>query len=220
MAIHAKPSGAYAEESEEWLDNINAFWQFAAGLGYTAEAFAGMMGNAQHEGGMNPWRWQNDYCDPDYDNGYGLFQYTPGRGYINDYGHYSNRYAPNLSVTQQTAGSSPDDGLAQIEVIDASGKYISYGRTSLLLPYVPDCADYSTLQDFMTCTNVVKATYLWVGFFEWPDWWRDQRDVPRMMQLRLDSANAVLSHLQPSPTISLLMYGGGRENIRKNILRR
>lgn len=226
MALHAKPSGEYAVGSQEWIDNIDALWDFCHfDLDYSEEAFAGMMGNSQSEGGLNPWRWQNDYCDQDYDNGYGLFQYTPGRGYINDYGHYSSRYAPNLSVTVQTPGANPDDGYAQIEVIPVSGKYVGGStRISKLIPYVPTCANYQNIDAYKTVDDVEMATYLWLGFFEYPGWWRDQIDVDRNFQERYGHAMEVYNHIHtpvpPTPTGDLLMWGGARENIRLNILRR
>jgi hypothetical protein len=224
MALHAKPSGAYTEGSQDWLDNIDALWDFCHfDLDYSEEAFSGMMGNSQHEGGLNPWRWQGDTYS--LSRGYGLFQYTPASGYINDYGHYSSRYAPNLSTSVQTPGASPDDGYAQIEVIPASGKYSGGStRISLLQPYVPTCDNYQSLDAFKTVDDVEMATYLWLGFFECPGWWLNQTDVPTNFQPRLDTAMDVYNHIHtptpPTPTGSLLMWGGARENIRLNILRR
>lgn len=223
MAIHAKPSGAYLYGTSEWDDNVRAFWNFCNSLGYTEEAFSGMMGNADHEGQMNPWRWQNDVYNTNL--GYGLFQYTPASGYLNTYGPYSARYSPNLSTTSQTAGATPEDGLAQIEVIDVSGKYVAgSARVSRLINYVPDCQNYTTLSDFKAVNDISKATYLWLGFFEYPGWWRDQIDVPTNFQRRLTSAQHVydLIHnpVPPTPTGNLILFGGARENIRRNILRR
>lgn len=219
MSIHAKTTGAYAVGTTEWNDNIDAFWNFSRSLGYSEEAFAGMMGNCQAEGGMNPWRWQGDQVSINL--GYGLFQYTPAEGYLTSYGPTSQYYAPNTQIPGPSSGASPDDGLAQIEVISASGKYTAGSvRVNLLTPYVSDCTNYTSLSDFKTCNNIVKATYLWVGFFECPGWWLNQTDVATHMQPRLDAAQSAYDRIHGSVTTSLLLFGGGRENIRRNILRR
>ena len=221
MAIHAKATGAYSVGTTEWDDNVNAFWSFSSGLGYSEEAFSGMMGNCQHEGGMNPWRWQSDQVN--LSAGYGLFQYTPASGYINTYGPLSSRYAPNTQIPGPSPGADPEDGLAQIEVIDASGKYVSNTtRRNLLINYVPDCDNYTTLAAFKTVTDISKATYLWVGFFECPGWWLTQTDVSGNMQPRLDDAqNAydLIHIIPPTPTGDLIMWGGARESIRRYIKR-
>lgn len=170
MSWNAKPSGAYAVGSDEWTANVWAFWETCQRLGYTKEACAGMAGNSQGEGGMNPWRWQSDKVDLEDDKkGYGLFQYTPAYGYIYNYGKTSNYYAPNLSTTQITSGALATDGVAQIECIGASGKYGGGAkRVARIKPYYSDCENYQSLDNFKRITDVYGATVCWLGFFEAP----------------------------------------------------
>lgn len=50
--------------------------------GWTMEAVAGLLGNAQHESALNPGRWQSDKVGI-MSSGYGLTQWTPASKYIN-----------------------------------------------------------------------------------------------------------------------------------------
>lgn len=201
MPLNAKPSEGYTFKGTEWTENVRALSNFCQRAGYSNEAIAGMLGNANSESGMNPWRWQGDTVN--YNKGYGLFQYTPASGYINGYGKTNSYYAPNLSVTTTTGGANALDGYAQIGVIAASGKYFGGGvRDSLLSSYVPDCTNYKTLDTFKTVSDVESATYLWLGYFEMPGWWQSQSDVKDNFQTRLDAANAVyeiISGTEPEP---------------------
>ena len=234
MSLHAKPRGAYEIGSTEWNENISALWGFCRVHGFSEAAFSGMMGNAQNEGGMNPWRWQSDVVR--YSGGYGLFQYTPARGYINNYGPGLAYYAPNLSVSGTTSGAQPTDAYAQILAIDSSGKYFGGStRDRLLAPYVPDYANYKTIDGFKTCTDVHKATYLWLGYFEMPAWWIKQSNVSTNAGRRLESADAVYRTItgtdppapepddpdRPNPTpgsFDLFEYGGIRDILRRIII--
>lgn len=195
--LNAKPSGGYQIGSTAWNENIDALWSYASGLGYSEEAFSGMMGNAQAESGINPWRWQSDEVNQS--KGYGLFQYTPASGYLYTYGPTSSYYAPNTSTTQVVSGAYPYDGYAQIECIPASGKYGSgETRRNLIRPYVPDYASYETINNFKTCNDVTKATYLWVGFFECPGWWLSQSNVQTNISGRITAAEAVYTRIHGS----------------------
>lgn len=231
MALHAKPSGAYTEGSDDWNDNINALWAFCRGQGYSEEAFAGMMGNAQHEGGLNPWRWEGDRVR--YNLGYGLFQYTPASGYINNYGKSLSYYAPNLSVTSQTSGAQPTDAYAQILAIQTSGKFFGGGkRDTLVAPYVSGYANYKTIAGFKTISNVSDATYIWLSYFEMPGWWYSQTDVTTYAGRRLDSAANVYKLItgttpdtpepddpdRPKPSGRVYNWGGIREVLRRCII--
>ena len=167
MGWYAKPSGSYGVGSDEWNENVFAFWEVCERLGYTKEACAGMIGNSQGEGGMNPWRWQSDKVD--YSIGYGLFQYTPASGYFDNYGKTSSYFSPNRSTTTQTTGATPNDGIAQIECISASGKYVGgSSRVERIKPYYAACESYQTLDDFKKINDVYGATVCWIGFFEAP----------------------------------------------------
>lgn len=234
MSLHAKPRGAYSIGSTEWNENISALWGFCHSQGFSEAAFSGMMGNAQNEGGMNPWRWQGDSVR--YSGGYGLFQYTPARGYINSYGPGLSYYAPNLSTSYVTSGAQATDGYAQILAISASGKYGGGGvRDRLIAPYVSDYSNYKTLAGFKTCNDVRKATYLWLGYFECPGWWLNQSNVSGNAKGRLDAADTVFKTItgtappppdpddpdrpHPKPgNFDLFEYGGIRDVLRRLII--
>lgn len=167
MAWYAKPSGAYAVGSDEWTANVQAFWEVCKRLGYSKEACAGMAGNSQGEGGMNPWRWQSDTVNRS--AGYGLFQYTPASGYLDNYGRTSSYYAPNLSTSAITYGALATDGIAQIECIGASGKYGGGSiRVERIKPYYSECENYQSLDKFKGIVDIYGATVCWLGFFEAP----------------------------------------------------
>lgn len=181
MGWHAKPSGSYGYTSVEGKANIAEMNTFFNNRGYTLEAQAGIFGNAAGESGLNPWRWQSDTVN--LLGGYGLFQYTPASGYINNASHL-DYYAPNLSVTEVTSGASPEDGIAQCTALadNTLGKWTtrcwrSYWdkdtyselyavRTDILNIY----GDGSrlTLSQFKEIDNVYYATFAFLACFEGP----------------------------------------------------
>lgn len=212
MAIHAKPKEDYAVDSDEWTDNVKAFYSYLSNMGYSVEAISGMLGNSQYEGGMNPWRYQDDKITG---SGYGLFQYTPKAGYLDEYyvnsdgdtvrgyGYGYDYYAPNKSVEEITSGAEPTDAYCQLDAIERSGKYFGGGvRNTWIAPWVSDYENYTTLAEFKTVTDVEKATYLWLGFFEVPDWWQEQDDVENNSSGRRDVASKIydlLTGTTPTP---------------------
>ena len=110
MTWHAQPSGGYLYETVENYDNSMEIYSILSGQGFSIASIAGVCGNAQHESGLNPWRWQGDSINSDYSNGYGLLQWTPATGYI-----YLSGATPNLSVSVQTQGATPEDGARQMQ---------------------------------------------------------------------------------------------------------
>lgn len=181
MTWHAKPSGYYGINSTEGLDNISEMAsQFTIA---TDEAKAAIIGNSVHEGGLNPWRWQYDKQTSVPNLGYGLFQFSPGSGYINQPGTM-----PNLSVTQQTQGANPADGATQCAFVasDTLGKWVStcwrsYWNDGQGNPKYPDLYTYRnqilnlygsgssiSLSDFMQIPDVDAATFVFLACFEGP----------------------------------------------------
>lgn len=108
MTWHAKPSGGYGFSSSENYDNSMEIYGILNGQGFSVAAVSGVCGNAQHESGLNPWRWQGDYVHSS--GGYGLLQWTPSTGYTSLSGA-----TPNFSVTSVTAGATPEDGARQMQ---------------------------------------------------------------------------------------------------------
>lgn len=185
MAWHAQPSGGYYNgigtvTNQNAIDNINMIWSYLSGQGYTAECAAGMMGNMTSESGLNPWRWQNDTYS--LSNGYGLVQYTPASGYINLTGIPD--HAPNMSTSQQTTGSSPNDGNAQLYVFvnDTLGKWVNSCWRSYWSPstYPALYAQHThilntygsgislSLAQFATINDISDATFAFLACFEGP----------------------------------------------------
>ena len=125
MSWSAKPYGGYLMSSAEGIGNIYEMHYWMDDAAYTLEAQAGVVANCYNESALNPWRWQGDSVS--YSGGYGLFQFTPASGYINDCS-WVNDYAPNLSTGYVTAGASPNDGGAQMDVLvnDYLSKWTPY----------------------------------------------------------------------------------------------
>lgn len=120
MPWYAKPSGGYTISSTEGTANIQMINGYFNDKNYNLAAQAGIIGNMYHESALNPWRWENNTVN--YSRGYGLFQFTPAREYIDNckdvYG-----YSPNLSTSGKTKGAQPYDGWAQLTVMDEDKLY-------------------------------------------------------------------------------------------------
>ena len=124
MGFYAKPSGGYAISSDTGKANMYAIYDYLTAEGYSDEAIIGILGNVVGESALNPWRWEGNVVN--YSNGYGLFQFTPAREYINGSG--IPNHAPNLSTSSTTSGASPNDALGQLYclVTDKFGKWMGY----------------------------------------------------------------------------------------------
>lgn len=170
---HAKPSGGYALSSQEAQDNMDCIYSIFNNQGYTLEAVCAIIGNMANEGAMNPWRWQGDQVN--YSAGYGMIQFTPASDYIN----LQNVpfHSPNLSVSQQTSGATPEDGSAQCYVIyqDTLNKWQSniwrdYWNTQTYASeyaYMQQLRNtygrYISQSTFKTITDLQAATFIFNG---------------------------------------------------------
>ena len=179
MTWYAKPKGAYSINSAEGLANI---YEMAACFpAWTDEAKAAAIGNSYHEGGLNPWRWQYDSAASIPSLGYGLFQFSPGSGYINS--GWPTK-APNLSVNSVTTGALPEDGEAQCEVLatDYLHKWVSscwrsyWSPTSynVLYAYRQDVLNRwgtgssISMAQFGQCQDLDAATFIFLACYEGP----------------------------------------------------
>lgn len=134
---------------------------------WSLEAICGMIGNMQTESGVNPWRWQSDSVSlTDSKKGYGLPQFTPAYGYIDEYGKGIPGYAPNLSTSKVTDGASPSDGQAQIICIDEdrAGKFMN---RSSYCKYA-DIRGYFPLSAFKQGSDLWLSTVAWLFHYEFP----------------------------------------------------
>lgn len=153
---YAKPSGGYETTSDEAKANM---FEFKDSLisDWTIYAIAGALGNIANESAFNPWRWQSDTVN--YNAGYGLVQFTPASGYINNYTNYAN-----LSTSEITAGARPEDGACQCDVLrnDSMGKWTD--RSSYNLWY--DLSNYDTFSAFKSVNNLYDATMAFLYNYE------------------------------------------------------
>lgn len=109
MSWYAKPIGGYPLGSNEAKENaLGIYFLLASQINpfkFSTVAVAAILGNMQHESGLNPWRWESDNvpsiaqyqswsADEQQRHGYGLFQYTPALKYIGNppraTAHFSN----------------------------------------------------------------------------------------------------------------------------------
>lgn len=77
-------TGNYILSPEEMHVNALYFARLLTDAGWTFNAIAGMLGNAQSESRINPGAWQ-DYTEQNWDaddKGYGLVQWTPARDFL------------------------------------------------------------------------------------------------------------------------------------------
>ncbi len=178
--FYAKPSGTYAISSVEGTANIKAVYNYLHPLGYTDNCIVGILGNVMAESGLNPWLWENNTYNPN--NGYGLFQFTPGSEYIN--ASWIPDYAPNTDPSQAVAGASPNDALGQLYAFsnDTFAKWYGYcWRSYWSQGSYPDLyndvqrilATYGSggvlsMADFMTITDYHDACLAFMGCYEGP----------------------------------------------------
>lgn len=211
MAWHAKPSGGYysggSTISQDALDNMLMVRSYLSG--FDINAVCGMLGNMAAESGLNPWRWQSDTYN--LSNGYGLMQFTPASGYINLTG--IPNHSPNMSTSGQTAGSTPEDGEAQLYVFvnDTLGKWVNtcwrsywspsaypalYSQHTHILNTYGSGVSLS-LSQFGQINNLADATFAFLACYEGPS-------VPNY-STRLDNAQNIYNAIG----------GGGGGNLPK-----
>ena len=179
MTWHAKTRGAYSYTSSEGQDNILEMvsnWPAA-----TLESQAAICANSYHEGGLNPWRWQSDSQASVPNGGYGLFQFTPGSGYLNS---GWPGITPNLNVSEQTSGATPEDGQCQCDVMATNylGKWVSNCWRSYwdiqtynnLYAYRQEVLNRwgtgssISMSQFFDCQDLDAATFIFLACFEGP----------------------------------------------------
>lgn len=209
MSWYAKPSGAYAIDSNEAKSNMIEIYNTLQPLGFSVQSIAGIIGNAYGESGLNPWRWQNDYVAEN-DNGYGLYQYTPASGYL-DGAKNLQGYSPNYSTTSQTSGATPEDGIAQTLALgnNTLGKWVGYCwrsywsqtdypelynlSTQILNTYGD--GNYLTVEQFKSITDLYQSTFAFLSCFEGPS---VPNLAPRYEYSQI--AYSVISGEEPPPT--------------------
>lgn len=103
-------SHAASSSSQYQIDNASEMWAYFRNVGYSEQATAAIIGNAQHESALNPAQWQyGTYVGNTGAGGYGLFQWDPARRYWQTYCDYygydrTNGYYQCEWVYTQTIG--------------------------------------------------------------------------------------------------------------------
>lgn len=177
MTWYAKPKGSYGMYSTE--GNANIFEMASCWPAWTDAAKSAAIGNSIHEGGLNPWRWQNDSQSSVDSGGYGLFQFTPGSAYTS-----LSFAAPNMSVSEVTAGADPSDGATQCDMVASNylGKWVSscwrsyWDTTTYATLYAYRSQVLNTwgsgnsisIAQFGQITDVDAATFVFLACFEGP----------------------------------------------------
>lgn len=153
---YAKPSGGYSIDSSEAQSNMIEFKNCLISS-WTEYAIAGALGNIANESAFNPWRWQSDTVN--YSAGYGLVQFTPASGYINNYTNHAN-----LSTSSVTSDANADDGYYQCLVLmnDSMGKWIN--RSAYNSWY--DISAYASFNSFKSVNNLYDATMAFLYNYE------------------------------------------------------
>lgn len=160
---HAKMYNAYSYTSTSGKENASEIASYLLSLPesetsdrrITLSACAAICGNCVGEGGLNPWRWQDDDVltyqqfinlpSGDTQHGYGLFGFTPARNYINaqneseylDYG-----YGPNFLDVQGLA----TDGLTQTMYMASTMTQSNWASANWVLGYYGNAL--STIANF------------------------------------------------------------------------
>lgn len=93
--------------NQNQIDNATEIWAFFRNRGYSEQATAALIGNAQHESYLNPAQWQVSVGSTT--GAYGLWQWDPTTRYVNLYcGTYgydrTSGYYQCLWVDTQTIG--------------------------------------------------------------------------------------------------------------------
>ena len=179
-SFDAKPSGGYAISSAEGTNNIKRIYDYLHAEGYADGCIVGILGNVYGESALNPWLWENNTVS--YSHGYGLFQFTPASEYIN--ASWVPDWAPNLSVSQQSAGSDPDDAYGQLYCLvnDTFGKWVPYCWRNYWsqsdYPHLYDLRTYIlnnygngstiTMSQFMDINDYEAACFAFLACYEGP----------------------------------------------------
>ena len=186
------------------IDNMNLFYDYFDGLGWTPNCIAGMLGNIMVESTVNPWRFQHstlDWSNPAAiqadSGGMGLTQWTPCRKYY------------DWAVA---SGLDPKSGNSMCDRI----KY-EYDNN---LQWSLDNYGQHTWNDFITSTEtpeILARVFLWA--YERPAALPPEQEAERLAQ-RQANARWVFDNIHGaglSPTMMVLL---SRQNQKKGVKKR
>lgn len=162
---------ASASNSQQ-IGNATEMWNYFRAKGYTEQATAAIMGNAQHESALNPAQWQyGTSVGNTGDGGYGLFQWDPARRYWQTYCNYygydrTNGYYQCEWVDTQTIGGI--EGNQWIGVFSPTSwddfKYGSYSVDQLTEAFCKNWERGNWLTNNAYLNRLANARY-WYNYF-------------------------------------------------------
>lgn len=221
---HAKPTGSYSMGSTGGDDNACLIASMLMlEYGWTLEAVSGMIGNIAGEGGLNPWRWEDDNIQSyssaqTTSKGMGLIGWTPARKWCDPTNSYFpewnlstfDGYGPNFS--DRTGNTR--DGRAQTELIGEC--MVGRGHRNFWILGRSDIHGNTynvRAEDYILETDVDYAAKVWLWEAEWPSSIHPPHDPTDTENRRIGYARAWYQHFidigfEPSPEtgdINLMM---------------
>lgn len=195
--------------SEKHWQVIHAAAKKAKELGFTAESFAGMMGNANEESGFDATLEEEATPDPGNSKGIGLFQWTNTTDPVTGYQSLRRDQYVNWVKEKGYDLTDPEQaGAASIEYVYEEEKgatkwgdtyFQNYINTPWGKPYENAEQKYHTFEEFMKADDVEAAALGFMAGFERPG--------TRTQEARVNMAQAIYEKLKDSyGTVS----GGGR----------
>lgn len=172
MGWNAKQTGGYATNDLQAQQNANEMATTLTPKGWSLRAVCAMLGNVYLESGYNPWRWQGDNVPTEstfqnWDDteemrhGYGLFQFTPAKRYINrtTLNNYQRQgYSPKFF----NAYARPTDGKAQTlfmaDNFSSYWDYLFYDQYKAAFISLPEEVNIDDFWD-MTVSEFLSATW-------------------------------------------------------------
>jgi len=219
MTWHCKARGGYSYTSDDGYDNMAEMCsKLMLDYGWTLEACCGMLGNVAGEGGLNPWRWEDDNVQSyssaqTTSKGMGLIGWTPARKYCDPTNSFFPEwdlstfrgYGPNFSDRQ----GNRLDGNAQTELI---GKCMTgRGHRNFWILGRSDIFGNTynvRAEDYIEYTDVGDAAIVWLWEAEYPSSIHPPHDPTRTEQTRKNHAlniyQIMIDHgFTPSPSHDL-----------------
>ena len=172
-----EPTESRPLTQEEMQENAKMCWSYFQSTGWTLEAVAGLLGNAQKESTINPTRWQSDTPGEAGGGGYGILQWTPWTKLIN-YG--------------QQIGGNWQTGTTQVQVVNYN--------LDIGVEYYPTREYPLTGDEFRKSTQTPEyLAYAWLYNYERPADY-NQPDRQTYARYWYDYLSGVTPPVPPTPT--------------------
>lgn len=173
MAWHYLVTAGYEWQqnphSPDQTDNATEIWNFLNNRSWTDNAKAGVLGNGQHEGYLNPGQWQHGHYG-DFNYGFGMFQWDDATKVSNYVGstNFDDMANGELQMHLLVEDASPVTGQPlhgtqwSTYYLNSDGTSTYYGESGL--PYV------TSLSQFLSSNYSIEImTKLWAICWERPN---------------------------------------------------